>query len=169
MTLYRTAVILFIIATNVVYYKVYTKIEEFSARASSMREEIQIMNSAIQQDLEELRSVFQDKISIESSEKLVTFKARVTGYTAKPGQKGALGKPIVSGRTAAVSRNCTQLLGHKVYIDQLGVFEVTDLTAEWVGNRFNDVCTIDIARPNEEMAQRIGNELRHTTKLPISF
>lgn len=126
------------------------------------------LNSELKKEIFNLKEQI-NKLDIKQEAGKISFKARVTGYEVKPGQKGALGKPVISGRTAAVSRNCKHLLGHKIYVDQLGVFEVTDLTAEWVGNTYNEVCTIDIARPSREQAQKVGNELRQVNKLPISF
>lgn len=85
--------------------------------------------------------------------------ARVTGYAAEPGKKGAIGKSIVPGGTAAVSRNCAHLLGKKIYVDQHGVYEVNDLTAKWIQEKFQ-VCTVDLARASEEEAQKVGNKQR---------
>lgn len=95
----------------------------------------------------------------------VTIKARITGYTAKAGKKGALGTPIRAGATAAVSRNCKFLLGHKVYIDQHGVFEVNDLTASWVHEKFEG-CTVDIAKPSKAEAKKVGTSIKEVTRLP---
>lgn len=90
--------------------------------------------------------------------------ARVTGYVAEPGKKGAIGKNIVPGGTAAVSRNCAHLLGKKIYVDQHGVYEVNDLTAKWIQDKFNG-CTVDLARASEEDAQKVGNHQRKVVVL----
>lgn len=92
------------------------------------------------------------------------IEARITGYYAEPEAKGALGTPVRSGGTAAVSRNCPQLLGEKIYIDQHGVWEVNDLTAEWVGIKFG-ICTVDLAKPSVAEAQAVGNEIRTVVRI----
>lgn len=91
---------------------------------------------------------------------------RVTGYVPT-GNKTALGEDVVVGRTAAVSRNCMDLLGEKVYIEGHGVRYVNDLTADWVGEKFN-ICTIDLAVPSEKHAKQIGNEVREVIHIPIN-
>jgi 3D (Asp-Asp-Asp) domain-containing protein len=90
---------------------------------------------------------------------------RVTGYTPT-GNKTALGDNLIVGKTAAVSRNCMELLGEYVYIEGLGVRYIHDLTAKWVGDEFN-ICTVDVAVPTEKDAYKIGNSNRtvvHITK-----
>lgn len=91
---------------------------------------------------------------------------RVTGYVPT-GNKTALGENVVVGRTAAVSRNCMDLLGEKVYIEGHGIRYVNDLTAQWVGEKF-DICTIDLAVPTEKHAMQIGNEVREVIHIPIN-
>lgn len=91
---------------------------------------------------------------------------RVTGYTPT-GNKTALGEDVVVGRTAAVSRNCMDLLGEKVYIEGHGIRYVNDLTADWVGEKFN-ICTIDLAVPTEKHAMQIGNEVREVIHIPTN-
>lgn len=90
------------------------------------------------------------------------LQARITGYYADPNKKSALGSNIRPGGTAAVSRNCSHLLGKKVYIDQHGLYDVNDLTAEWIGNKF-DGCTVDLARATEEEASKVGNATKQVT------
>jgi 3D (Asp-Asp-Asp) domain-containing protein len=92
----------------------------------------------------------------EPIEKVRTM--RVTGYTPT-GSKTALGDKLIVGKTAAVSRNCMELLGEYVYIEGLGVRYIHDLTAKWVGDEFN-ICTVDVAVPTEKDAYKIGNSNR---------
>lgn len=99
----------------------------------------------------------------EPIEKVRTM--RVTGYTPT-GNKTALGDKLIVGKTAAVSRNCMELLGEYVYIEGLGVRYIHDLTAKWVGDEFN-ICTVDVAVPTEKDTYKIGNSNRtvvHITK-----
>lgn len=107
-------------------------------------------------------------IWIEEPEPQITKQRdmRVTGYVPT-GNKTALGENVVVGRTAAVSRNCMDLLGEKVYIEGHGVRYVNDLTANWVGEKFN-ICTIDLAVPSEKHAKQIGNEVREVIHIPIN-
>lgn len=91
---------------------------------------------------------------------------RVTGYVPT-GKKTALGENVVVGRTAAVSRNCMDLLGEKVYIEGHGIRYVNDLTAQWVGEKFN-ICTIDLAVPTEKHAMQVGNEVREVIHIPFN-
>lgn len=91
---------------------------------------------------------------------------RVTGYVPTS-NKTALGEDVVVGRTAAVSRNCMDLLGEKVYIEGHGIRYINDLTAQWVGEKFN-ICTIDIAVPTKKHAMQIGNKVRKVIHIPIN-
>jgi hypothetical protein len=56
-------------------------------------------------------------------------------------------------------------LGEKVYIDQHGVFHINDLTAAWVGEKFSDICTVDLAQKCPETARLIGNKVRDVVKI----
>ena len=90
---------------------------------------------------------------------------RITGYTPT-GNKTALGDKLIVGKTAAISRNCMELLGEYIYIEGLGVRYIHDLTAKWVGDEFN-ICTVDVAVPTKKDAYKIGNSNRtvvHITK-----
>lgn len=94
-----------------------------------------------------------------------TREMRVTGYTPT-GNKTALGENVVVGYTAAISPNCADsFLGSKVYIQGLGVRYVNDLTATWVGEKY-DMCTLDIAVPNNQEALRVGNEIKRVVRIP---
>ena len=94
-----------------------------------------------------------------------TREMRVTGYTPT-GNKTALGENVVVGYTAAISPNCADsFLGSKVYVQGLGVRYVNDLTATWVGEKY-DMCTLDIAVPNNQEALRIGNEIKRVVRIP---
>ena len=94
-----------------------------------------------------------------------TREMRVTGYTPT-GSKTALGENVVVGYTAAISPNCADsFLGKKVYVQGLGVRYVNDLTATWVGEKY-DMCTLDIAVPNNQEALRVGNEIKRVVRIP---
>ena len=85
-----------------------------------------------------------------------TREMRVTGYTPT-GNKTALGENVVVGYTAAISPNCADsFLGSKVYVQGLGVRYVNDLTATWVGEKYN-MCTLDVAVPNKQEAHKINS------------
>ena len=116
--------------------------------------------SSLQQKMDMIEGLILEK---EPIEKVRTM--RVTGYTPT-GNKTALGDKLIVGKSAAVSRNCMELLGEYVYIEGLGVRYIHDLTAKWVGDEFN-ICTIDVAVPTEKDAYKIGNSNRtvvHITK-----
>ena len=94
-----------------------------------------------------------------------TREMRVTGYIPT-GNKTALGEDVVVGYTAAISPNCADsFLGSKVYVQGLGVRYVNDLTATWVGEKY-DMCTLDIAVPNNQEALRVGNEIKRVVRIP---
>ena len=94
-----------------------------------------------------------------------TREMRVTGYTPT-GNKTALGEKVVVGYTAAISPNCADsFLGSKVYVQGLGVRYVNDLTATWVGEEY-DMCTLDVAVPNNQEALRVGNEIKRVVRIP---
>jgi 3D (Asp-Asp-Asp) domain-containing protein len=94
-----------------------------------------------------------------------TREMRVTGYTPT-GNKTTLGEKVVVGYTAAISPNCADsFLGSKVYVQGLGVRYVNDLTATWVGEKY-DMCTLDVAVPNNQEALRVGNEIKRVVRIP---
>ena len=94
-----------------------------------------------------------------------TREMRVTGYIPT-GNKTALGENVVVGYTAAISPNCADsFLGSKVYVQGLGVRYVNDLTATWVGEKY-DMCTLDVAVPNNQEALRVGNEIKRVVRIP---
>ena len=94
-----------------------------------------------------------------------TREMRVTGYTPT-GKKTALGEKVVVGYTAAISPNCADsFLGSKVYVQGLGVRYVNDLTATWVGEKY-DMCTLDVAVSNNQEATRVGNEIKRVVRIP---
>ena len=88
---------------------------------------------------------------------------RVTAYLPT-GNKTALGDNVVVGRTAAVSSRCNDLLGEEVYVKGHGVRYVNDLTASWLDDKFG-VCTLDLAVPNKEEANKVGNKIRTVVRL----
>lgn len=116
--------------------------KELDQKISSLKQKMEIQERLIHKS--------------EPIEKVRTM--RVTGYTPT-GNKTALGDKLVIGKTAAVSRNCMELLGEYVYIEGLGVRYIHDLTAKWVGDEFN-ICTVDVAVPTEKDAYKIGNTNR---------
>lgn len=127
----------------------YKKSKELDLKISSLQQKMDIVDNLI--------------LKKEPIEKIRTM--RVTGYTPT-GNKTALGDKLIVGKTAAVSRNCMELLGEYVYIEGLGVRYIHDLTAKWVGDEFN-ICTVDVAVPTEKDAYKIGNSNRtvvHITK-----
>ena len=94
-----------------------------------------------------------------------TREMRVTGYTPTE-KKTALGEKVVVGYTAAISPNCADsFLGSKVYVQGLGVRYVNDLTAAWVGEKY-DMCTLDVAVSNNQEATRVGNEIKQVVRIP---
>ena len=94
-----------------------------------------------------------------------TREMRVTGYTPT-GNKTALGEKVVPGRTAAISPNCADIfLGEKVFIHGLGIRHINDLTATWVGEKY-DMCTLDIAVSSNQEATKIGNEIKRVVRIP---
>ena len=124
------------------------------------KDELDQKISSLQQKMEIIECLIHKPTPIE---KVRTM--RVTGYTPT-GNKTALGDNLIVGKSAAVSRNCMELLGEYVYIEGLGVRYIHDLTAKWVGDEFN-ICTVDVAVPTEKDAYKIGNSNRtvvHITK-----
>ena len=124
------------------------------------KDELDQKISSLQQKMEMIEGLIHKPTPVE---KVRTM--RVTGYTPT-GSKTALGDKLIVGKTAAVSRNCMELLGEYVYIEGLGVRYIHDLTAKWVGDEFN-ICTVDVAVPTEKDAYKVGNSNRtvvHITK-----
>ena len=115
--------------------------------------ELDMKISSLQQKMDVMEGLVLKK---EPIEKVRTM--RVTGYTPT-GSKTALGDKLIVGKTAAVSRNCMELLGEYIYIEGIGVRYIHDLTAKWVGDEFN-ICTVDVAVPTEKDAYKIGNNNR---------
>ena len=96
------------------------------------------------------------------------YTMRVTGYTYEHGKKSAIMDKIQAGKTAAVSPNCIELLGEKVYVSGHGVRYVNDLTASWLDEKFG-ICTIDLAVGSASDLKKIGNETKKVVRLHNSY
>ena len=96
------------------------------------------------------------------------YTMRVTGYTYEHGKKSAIMDKIQAGKTAAVSPNCIELLGEKVYVSGHGIRYVNDLTASWLDEKF-DICTIDLAVGSASDLKKIGNETKKVVRLHNSY
>lgn len=80
-------------------------------------------------------------------------KMRITGYRPSS-NKTAIGKKPVVGRTAAVSRKCLSLLGYRVYVEGIGLYNVEDITAKWLDEEM-DMCTLDISVHSDKEAAKL--------------
>ena len=96
------------------------------------------------------------------------YTMRVTGYTYEHGKKSAIMDKIQAGKTAAVSPNCIELLGEKIYVSGHGIRYVNDLTASWLDEKF-DICTIDLAVGSASDLKKIGNETKKVVRLHNSY
>ena len=96
------------------------------------------------------------------------YTMRVTGYTYEHGKKSAIMDKIQADRTAAVSPECIELLGEKIYVSGHGIRYVNDLTASWLDEKF-DICTIDLAVSSASDLKKIGNETKKVVRLHNSY
>lgn len=96
------------------------------------------------------------------------YTMRVTGYTYEHGKKSAIMDKIQADRTAAVSPECIELLGEKIYVSGHGIRYVNDLTASWLDEKF-DICTIDLAVGSTSDLKKIGNETKKVVRLHNSY
>ena len=96
------------------------------------------------------------------------YTMRVTGYTYEHGKKSAIMDKIQAGKTAAVSPECIELLGEKIYVSGHGIRHVNDLTASWLDEKF-DICTIDLAVGSASDLKKIGNETKKVVRLHNSY
>ena len=96
------------------------------------------------------------------------YTMRVTGYTYEHGKKSAIMDKIQAGKTAAVSPECIELLGEKIYVSGHGIRYVNDLTASWLDEKF-DICTIDLAVSSVSDLKKIGNETKKVVRLHNSY
>ena len=96
------------------------------------------------------------------------YTMRVTGYTYKHGKKSAIMDKIQADRTAAVSPECIELLGEKIYVSGHGIRYVNDLTASWLDEKFG-ICTIDLAVSSASDLKKIGNETKKVVRLHNSY
>ena len=92
------------------------------------------------------------------------YTMRVTGYTYEHGKKSAIMDKIQADRTAAVSPECIELLGEKIYVSGHGIRYVNDLTASWLDEKFH-ICTIDLAVGSASDLKKIGNETKKVVRL----
>lgn len=77
------------------------------------------------------------------------YEVDATAYIPANEYTAAMTKPVV-GRTVAVSRDLTHLLGRDIYIEGLGIKRIEDLMNErWVNK-------IDIMVPTEKDAKIFG-------------
>ena len=96
------------------------------------------------------------------------YTMRVTGYTYEHGKKSAIMDKIQAGKTAAVSPECIELLGEKIYVSGHGIRYVNDLTASWLDEKFG-ICTIDLAVSSASDLKKIGNETKKVVRLHNSY
>ena len=96
------------------------------------------------------------------------YTMRVTGYTYEHGKKSAIMDKIQADRTAAVSPECIELLGEKIYVSGHGIRYVNDLTANWLDEKFG-ICTIDLAVGSASDLKKIGNETKKVVRLHNSY
>ena len=96
------------------------------------------------------------------------YTMRVTGYTYEHGKKSAIMDKIQAGKTAAVSPECIELLGEKIYVSGHGIRYVNDLTASWLDEKFG-ICTIDLAVGSASDLKKIGNETKKVVRLHNSY
>ena len=96
------------------------------------------------------------------------YTMRVTGYTYEHGKKSAIMDKIQAGKTAAVSPECIELLGEKIYVSGHGIRYVNDLTANWLDEKFG-ICTIDLAVGSASDLKKIGNETKKVVRLHNSY
>ena len=87
-----------------------------------------------------------------------TYKIIASAYTISEDEcdntpfETALGTTPVVGKTVAVSRDLSHLLGHRIYIPGWGVKKVEDL----MNKRFKS--SIDILMPSKKMAMEFGKK-----------
>lgn len=115
-----------------------------SSHLKDINESIKALNISIHQPITTINQ--QDMKAVEM---------RITGYVPTS-EKTALMEEVVTGWTAAVSRDCIEFLGSDVYVLGHGVFRVNDLTNARLDEEFG-MCTLDIAVPTKEDAYKIGN------------
>ena len=96
------------------------------------------------------------------------YTMRVTGYTYEHGKKSAIMDKIQADRTAAVSPECIELLGEKIYVSGHGIRYVNDLTANKKKEKFG-ICTIDLAVGSASDLKKIGNETKKVVRLHNSY
>lgn len=108
---------------------------------------------------EQVESMSQELLLLQQSR---TRIVRVTAYHPK-NKTGALATPIVTGRTAAISPKCRELLGRTVYVPNHGVWVIEDLTSPTMDKVHKNVCTLDLAIPDTVPTSRVGNKQQQIT------
>lgn len=103
---------------------------------------------------DQLEGLSQELLLLQQSR---TVLVRITGYHPKS-KTGALARPIVIGRTAAISPRCRELLGRTVYVPGIGMRVIEDLTSPSVDKVHKNMCTLDIAVPSDTPTSKIGNK-----------
>ena len=90
----------------------------------------------------------------------IPHKITVTAFTLSKKECGgnikktAIGRKPMSGRTAAVSRDMIHLLGHKAYVEGLGVWNLESVSKKGLKN------TIDLLVATKYQATQIGRKSR---------
>ena len=91
-------------------------------------------------------------------DELGTVDMRVTAYALKHPEKGKMGR-VVAGRTCAISRDRTYMLGRTVNVPGVGLRRVNDLMAE------GKVNSLDLAMGSKKVARKWGVKKRKVTFL----
>lgn len=117
----------------------------------------------INKSINELNVSIHQPMTVVNQQNVKAVNMRITGYLPT-GNKTALMEDVKVGWTAAVSPNCIEFLGSRVYIKGHGVRYINDLTHPRLDEEFN-MCTLDIAVPTKEAAMSIGNSVNTVVRL----
>lgn len=100
-----------------------------------------------------INTVVDNQMEIKEELTLAKYvEVDLTAYVAAPGKKTALVTTPVVGRTVAVSRDLSWMLGKRIYVPQFGVREVKSLTAAGFEK------TVDLLVATEEEAKLFGRK-----------